>query len=72
MDDEIKKEMLLRMVIRCNKCKKHKPKKVKDPSLTVDRLESELFSEELKRYYTWSEVREVKRNLQNIIIRAKK
>ena len=36
---------LLKMIIRCNKVKKHKPKKVLEPQLSVDRIESPLFVE---------------------------
>lgn len=36
---------LLKMIIRCNKVKKHKPKKVLETQLSVDKIESPLFVE---------------------------
>ena len=68
-EEQVKKEMLLRMIMRCNKMRKHKPKKVKSPALSVGVYESVEFPEsgiKKKRYYSPSETYEIRRNLQNL------
>lgn len=39
------KYKLLKMVIRCNKTKKHKPRKVLEPQLNIGGIDSPLFVE---------------------------
>lgn len=53
------KEMLLRMIVRCRKVRKHKPKSVEVPALTVTAkglgVDSTLFADsEIKHGTTWS------------------
>lgn len=73
-EKQVKKEMLLRMIIRCNKVRKHKPKRVKNPTLSVGVYESIEFPEsgiKKKRYYSPSETYEIRRNLQNLDLSQK-
>ena len=59
------KEMLLRMIVKCKKDRKHKPRKVAVPVLEVGGLASTLFadSEVSNRSRTRTETDEVRRSL---------
>lgn len=68
-EEQVKKEMLLRMIMRCNKVRKHKPKKVKNPVLQIGIYESEEFPERAiknKVHYSYDETAPVRRHLQNV------
>ena len=66
-EEQIKKEMLLRMIMRCNKVRKHKPKKVKDPVLKIGVYESREFPESvLRKQYRPSSTLTVRNKLRNV------
>lgn len=45
MKDEASKEMLLKMIVKCRKSRKHKPKKVAIPALEIGGVASSLFAD---------------------------
>jgi len=62
------RDLVLRMIIRCNKVRKHKPKSVRVPQLTVDGEDSPTFSERLERkYFLPSRTRKLRESLQNFV-----
>lgn len=68
-EDKAFKEMMCRMVLRCNKVRKHKPKKVKSPVLKIDSLHSEEFPDsEIKgNYYKRENTKEIRGALRNLV-----
>lgn len=69
-EEKIHKEMMLRMIMRCNKVRKHKPKKVKETVLKVENLDSKLFPEseiQKKEYYSRSSTSQIRNNLWNLL-----
>lgn len=69
-EDKIFKEMMCRMVFRCNKVRKHKPKKVKSPVLKIDSLHSEEFpdSEIEGKYFKRKDTEGVRSALRNLAL----
>lgn len=65
MKDEASKEMLLKMIVKCRKSRKHKPKKVAIPALEIGGVASSLFadSEVSNRSRTRTETDEVRQSL---------
>lgn len=64
------KEMLLRMIIRCAKVKKHKPKKVADPKLKVGDSEAVIFAEDKIKhapYWNRQDTNLIRNSLKSLI-----
>lgn len=59
------KEMLLRMIVKCRKSRKHKPEKVTVPVLEIEGVASTLFadSEVANKSWTRSETEKVRQSL---------
>lgn len=61
------RDLVLRMIMRCNKVRKHKPKSVRVPQVSVEGEESPDFIEQLERKrYSPSQVRRLRGTLQKL------
>lgn len=67
MKETVDKEILLKMIKRAAKCKKHKPHPIKEPTLNIEGIPSDIYPETVLAKDYRSRCADVRTALQHVL-----